>query len=86
MRWTRRDVFIDINSFTKKHQNREDLVQEVSHLKILGVKLPVQDSSLFWWFLVQPVLVELIMVEFPYETYQSQHCWIPYITNRNQTI
>ncbi len=37
-------------------------------------------------FLVQPVLVELIGVEFPDETYQSQHCYIPYITNRNQTI
>ncbi len=38
------------------------------------------------WFLVQPVLVELLGVEFPDETYQSQHYWIPYITNRNQTI
>ncbi len=28
--------------------------------------------------LVQPFLVELIGVEFPDETYQSQHYWIPY--------
>ncbi len=37
-------------------------------------------------FLVQPILVELIGVGFPDETYQSQHYWIPYITNRNQSI
>ncbi len=44
MRQIRHDVFLDINSFTKKHQNREESCTDV--------KLPVQDSSLFWCFFV----------------------------------
>ncbi len=34
LRWTRRDVFIHINSFTKNTKIGTNLVQEASHLKI----------------------------------------------------
>ena len=47
LRWTRRDILIDINSFTEKHQNREE-----SCTGSFTPKNSVQDSSLFWCFFV----------------------------------
>ena len=39
LRWTRRDVFIHINSITNNTKIGKNLVQEASHLHYLGVGL-----------------------------------------------
>ncbi len=52
LRWNRCDFFMDINSFTEKHQNREESCTG-SHARLSHfgrLRIPVQYSSLFWWF------------------------------------